>query len=260
MSQTSRSVTELFKQYLHRQMAAQAEGLGFADPDGLAVPHEAVPMQPVDPRLAWEDALAVMRWSRNEDASTPEPRGEAPPDWPGLVAALEPAIALAFCVGNFPQMVRNVQPLLAGGDLAALPQTPPRPAIAPPALLEWASTVRSYPQLFMAVGVLRLARRFEEASELLNSKKAVPAEWRALRDNEEAALAWHRGDSDEALALWQNQKPRLPVLFNRGLAALFLGRADEARIALEKAVSQLPETSAWHHLGHLYLTLTAIGS
>jgi hypothetical protein len=52
MSQTSRSVTELFRQYLRRQMAAHAEGLGFADPDGLVVPHEAVPVQPVDPRLA----------------------------------------------------------------------------------------------------------------------------------------------------------------------------------------------------------------
>jgi hypothetical protein len=39
------------------------------------------------------------------------------------------------------------------------------------------------------------------------------------------------------------------------MASLFLGRAAEARSALQQAVEQLPDTSAWHHLGHLYLTL-----
>jgi hypothetical protein len=260
MSQTSRSVTELFRQYLRRQMAAQAEGLGFADPDGQVVPHEAAPVQPVDPRLAWEDALAVVPWTRNSEKSVPSIPWETPPDWPGLVAALEPAIALAFCVGNFPQMVRNLQPLLSGGDLTALRQSPTRPASVPPALLQWATTVRSYPQLLLAAGILRLARRFEEASELLKSRGKAPTEWQALRANEEAALAWHRGDAEEALALWQAQKPRVPVLFNRGMAALFLGRPADARTALEQAVAQLPETSAWHHLGHLYLALTAVRS
>ena len=47
MSQTPQSLTELFSRYLHRQIVAQAEGLGLSDPDGQVVPHEAVPMQPV---------------------------------------------------------------------------------------------------------------------------------------------------------------------------------------------------------------------
>jgi hypothetical protein len=259
MSQTSQSVTELFKQYLHRQMAAQAEGLGFADPDGLVVPHEAVPVQPVDPRLAWEDALAVLPWIRQGEKPAAA-SWETPPDWPSLVAALEPAIALAFCVGNFPQMVRNLQPLLAGGDLTTLRQVPTRPLAVPSALVQWANTARSYPQLFLGVAVLRLARRFDEATELLKSQGKVPAEWQALRANEEAALAWHRGHSKEALALWQAQKPSVPVLFNRGMAALFLGRTADARTVLTKAVAQLPETSAWHHLGHLYLALVDVRS
>jgi tetratricopeptide (TPR) repeat protein len=105
----------------------------------------------------------------------------------------------------------------------------------------------------LAAGVLRLARRFEEADELLKSK--TPAAWKALRANEEAALAWHRGQAEEALASWQTQKASVPVLFNRGMAALFLGRAADAQTALHQAVDQLPDTSAWHHLGHLYLAL-----
>ncbi len=254
MSQTGRSLTELFSQYLQRQLTAQAEGLGFADPDGQAVPHEAVSMQPVDPRLAWESALAVLRTSQAQHAGEGE-RLSAPPDWPTLVAAQEPAIALAFCIGNFPQMVRNVQPLLGDGDLSSLRRIPSRPVVVSSALLQWANTRREYPLRLVAAGVLRLARRFEDASSQLGSNRETPADWRELRANEEAALAWHRGDAEESLMLWQDQKTSVPVLFNRGMASLFLGRIAEARSALRQAVAQLPDTSAWHHLGQLYLAL-----
>ena len=43
--------------------------------------------------------------------------------------------------------------------------------------------------------------------------------------------------------------------FNRGMAQLFLGRNAEAVASLTAAVAGLPETSAWHHLGQLYLAL-----
>ncbi|HEY7423905.1 MAG TPA: hypothetical protein VH682_06635 [Gemmataceae bacterium] len=252
--QTPQSLADLFTRYLRRQMTAHTEGLGFADPDGQVVPHEAVPVQPIDPRLAWEDALAVVP---HFPAGRTAPRWEVPPDWPTLATGQEPAISLAFCIGNFPQMVRNLHPLLAGGDLTALRPAATRPTSAPPALLQWASGTHSYPQLLLAAGVLRLTHRFEEAGELLKSARVVPAAWQALRANEEAALAWHRGQPGEALTLWQAQKTSVPVLFNRGMAALFLGRPDEARPALHEAVARLPDTSAWHHLGHLYLALAA---
>ena len=42
------------------------------------------------------------------------------------------------------------------------------------------------------------------------------------------------------------------------LAELFLGRPTEARRHLQAAVAGLPETSAWHHLASLYLTLADI--
>lgn len=259
MTQTPRSLAELFRQYLQRQMAAQAEGLGLADPDGHAVPHEAVPVQPVDPRLAWDDALAVIRTSEIQNVEEGH-AVTAPPDWPSLVAAQEPAIALAFCIGNFPQMVRNLQPLLAGGDLSALRHVTTRPVNVSSALLQWTKMLHSYPQLLVGVGVLRLARRFEDASELLQANRETPKAWKALRANEEAALAWHRGNADEALALWQAQKSSVPVQFNRGMACLFLGHPAEAQTVLSQAVAQLPETSAWHHLGHLYLALLAARS
>lgn len=260
MDQTPQSLTELFGRYLRRQMAVHAEGLGLADPDGQVVPHDAVSMQPVDPQLAWHDALAVFGSAQASGVC------EAPPDWPSLVAALEPAIDLAFCIGNFPQMLRNLQPFLTGGDLSTLRshvesgKQRGRPMNVSPALLQWANKKRSYPQLLVAASLLRLARRFEDARELLGPPTKAPAAWQTLRANEEAALAWHRGNAEEALALWHAQKTSVPVLFNRGMAALFLGRIADARIALGQAVAQLPETSAWHHLGHLYLALIAARS
>jgi tetratricopeptide (TPR) repeat protein len=255
--QTPDSLADLFTRYLQRQITAQAEGLAIADPDGQAFPHEAVPVQPVDPRLAWEDALAVVRhFPKVGD----EARGSVPPEWPALVASQEPAIALAFCIGNYPQMVRNLHPLLGGGDLTRLSALPSRPVCAPAALLQWAAQTHEFPQILLASSVLRLVRRFDEAAELLRARVGVPRAWELVWANEEAALLWHQGRGEEALACWQKQKACAPILFNRGMAALFLGRAGEARAALTAAVEQLPETSAWHHLGQLYLALAAARS
>ena len=50
------------------------------------------------------------------------------------------------------------------------------------------------------------------------------------------------------------------VLFNRGMAALFLNRAKEARPLLSQAVEQLSEDDGWHHLGRLYLALAEMRS
>ena len=62
---------------------------------------------------------------------------------------------------------------------------------------------------------------------------------------------------DEASGLWQTRgdHKHLPTLFNRGMAALFLGRPAEAREPLSRAVSGLPDDNSWHHLARLYLTL-----
>jgi predicted Zn-dependent protease len=83
----------------------------------------------------------------------------------------------------------------------------------------------------------------------------VPAAWRAAWTNETAALAWQRGRVEDAVRLWTALPESVPVLFNRGMAALFLSRPAEARASLAQAAAQLPEDSAWHHLARLYLAL-----
>lgn len=247
--QTKFSVTELFAQHLQKQIAAHAAGLGHAEPVGDVLPHEAVPVQPVDPALAWKDAIACGNMLSDGHSATPA--FEVPSDWAALVARQEPAVALAFALGNFPQLVRNLHPLLTGQPIAL--RDGPREAVAVPALIEWASQEQDEPTRLLAAGVLRLARQFDAAAERLAFTPSQ--EWAALHANESAALAWHRGDAEKALAMWQAQPDSAVTHFNRGMAHLFLGDNVAALRSLGAAVALLPEDGAWHHLGQLYLAI-----
>jgi hypothetical protein len=250
----SPSLAALFARYVERQSAAHAAGLGPAGAPGEVVPYEAVPVQPVDARLAWHEVqagLAVL-CPAGEVVSCP-----APPDWPNLVLAQDPAAAVPMAACNFPQLVRNIQPLLHVADWSRLRPAATRP-LSVPGLVEWATAAerrKSRVEALVAAGCLRLARQFDEADALLESQTRLPAEWQAACNNERAAIAWQRGEAETAAALWQAQRETPALLFNRGLAALFLGRPAAARPLLSKAVDQLPETNGWHHLGRLYLAV-----
>jgi tetratricopeptide (TPR) repeat protein len=249
------SLTDLLTRFLQQRAAAHAAGTAFAQPAGEVEPHEAAPAQPVDARLALDEAVAVVRFY--DSTGTPR-KWTAPADWSNLVVASEPAAALAFCVGNFPQLVRNVQPLLHPEGLKRLAPNGGR-SLALPGLLAWVAAAeirKQVPEALLAAGALRLARNFESAATLLKEiATAAPASWQAALANEQAALAWHRGQTAEAARLWQAQADSVPVRFNRGMAALFLGQKASARTELHAAVAQLPEDSSWHHLGRLYLAL-----
>lgn len=242
-------VAELFQNYLQKQAMAQEEGVGFADITGEVQPYEATPIQPIDPQLAWIDTQSLLRYF----PKLPTLKFKAPPDWPQLVAAQEPTIALTFSLGNFPQMVRNLQPLLAGGDLTAMRTIPGR-SMTTPELRKWAEALTEVPERLLAVGVLRLAGDLDLAKRILQS--ILPgSEWEVVCQNEAGALAWQRGQFQEAARIWAMLPESVPTLFNRGMAALFQSQPAEAQHLLSRAVVDLPETSAWHHLGQLYLTL-----
>ncbi len=250
------SLAEIMTGYLQRQMEDHADGLATFDSGGEVQPYEAGPVQPIDARPAWEEATAVIQFA---GGSSDGRALKAPPGWPTLVAAHEPAFDLALCLGNFPQLVRDLHRLMAAQDLVQLRQSAGKTAVDVPGLGDSANSVaakRQFPQLLLAIGALRLAKQFALAERLLrDGEPHVPAEWRSLWDNEKAALAWHKGDSEGARRLWQAQPESVIVHFNRGMANLFTGHLDEARADLARAVAQLPESSAWHHLGRLYATL-----
>lgn len=247
------SLNEMFGRFLSRQAAAEAAGIHPLS-TGEVVPFEAVPVQPVDARLAWEEASSALAFfSAKKVAAT-----KAPADWTNLVAVHEPMAAVALAAGNFPQLVRDLHQLLQAPDRTALRPSASRPLPAP-GLLDWVDEILAqnhYPQSLLAIAALRLARHFDAAdARLTRAADEVPEAWRAAFENERAALAWHRGNAEEAARLWAAQPESVPVLFNRGMAAIFLGKSAEARAHLSRAVAQLPEESAWHHLGRLYLAL-----
>ena len=245
-------LSELLGRYLQEQTDAHASGMAIPETLREVVPHDAAPAQPIDPRTAWTEATTALRFFGDARAIS------TPPDWPTLVVTHDPETALPFAAGNFPQLVRSLLPLYQTKDLTSLR---PRGTLAEPmpALVEWASEVLQkgqHPQSLLAVGALRLARQFDAADALMRTHAAkVPIDWRAAWANEQAALAWHRGQTEDAATSWREQEESQPVLFNRGMAALFTGKPAQARAALHAAVTQLPEDGAWHHLGQLYLAL-----
>jgi hypothetical protein len=248
------SLANLLARHLDQQAKAHAEGVASPDLAGEVVPHDAGLVQAIDAKQAWQEAIAVAKYYGTADSPTLQP----PPDWPQVVMMHEPAVALPFCFGNFPQLVRNYQELYRSAIQPDLRPLSDRPIDAP-GLVEWAgqaSAAKQLPALLLALGALRLAKQFEEADKLVQAHEAgLPPRWQGAWANEKAALAWHRGQFDEALGQWQGMAPSVPVLFNRAMAALFRGRPADVKPALTEAVSQLPDTSAWHHLGQLYLLL-----
>ncbi|MCI0642195.1 MAG: hypothetical protein L0Y72_04040 [Gemmataceae bacterium] len=248
-------LADLLANFLQKQAQAQREGLVAFDPSAEVMPYEAGPVQPIDSKLAWDETLAVAGFY-----GVTSGRWQTPPQWPQLVASHEPAVALAFALGNFPQLVRNFHLILTKTNLEEFKPETARPVQAQ-GLLEWANEVtmkKQFPQALMALGALRLAKQFDQAEALAKSLEAdVPGESRAAWDNERAALRWHQGKTAEAKALWNKLPASVPVLFNRGMAELFTGNAQAARQLLADAISQIPEQSAWHHLARLYQTLAA---
>jgi hypothetical protein len=246
-------LAELFARYLNNQ--AHACALGAAGGSDEVTAYDAGPVQPIDPKRAWDESLAVIALA---EPSLNTRGWKAPPNWSSLVAGHEPVVALAMCAASFPQLVRNFHMILQMTDLTLLKPQAGRPVEAPE-LAAWADDLaarKQYPQMLVALGTLRLAKHLDAAADYVRKHDAdVPAAWRTAWENEKAALAWHAGHAEDALAAWQQLEPTVPVLFNRGMAQLFLGHANAARADLALAVTRIPETSAWHHLGRLYLAM-----
>ncbi len=237
--------------YVRRQTEAAALGLGLGQGEGAEVmPYEAGPVQPIEPKLAWDEGLAVLSHFGVATKGMKPPTG-----WVNLVALADPQVAIAFCFGNYPQLVRDFHKLLQHDDLTKLRPASASP-VAVPALADWADNATGFPQSIFALAAYRLAKNFDRAARL--QKAEVPAEWQATWDNELASLAWHQGRAEDAIAMWRTQEPTLPVRFNLAMANLFTGRGKSAKADLEAVMDDLPENTAWHHLARLYHTLSVL--
>jgi len=253
MNRLPPSIAELTAGFLNRTedaevLAAAADALGEVEPHEVSVGFRA------EPRLAWKESQEVLTAFGRKATAVP-----APSDWGTLVARQEGAAALPFVLGNYPQRVRDLSTLLQTSDLSELLKASETNTPASSGLLKWGTKhieAGDLPQALIAAANYRAAGDFELASETVSQLKGrVGEEWRAILANEEAGILWHRGQFAAAAEMWAQLPDSVPVRFNRGLAALFLGKPAEAKTHLQAAVANLPESSAWHHLASLYLTL-----
>ncbi|GIW79902.1 MAG: hypothetical protein KatS3mg105_1709 [Gemmatales bacterium] len=239
------SLSDLLSRYLQRQKEKASAGWQVSAA-GEVVPFEAVVVQPVDPRLAWEEANFVARYYPRPLDLTEEP----PADWPSVVSCQEPQVAAPLCLGNFPQLVRDLNGLIRSVE-AGTPTMAGSQPLGNDSLEDWANETGT----LQSVAVLRLARRFSSAERLLAEVEKKGTTSAEAVGNERASLLWHQGQHDRACDIWNELPECVPVLFNRGLACLFGGKKKDASELLKQAISQLPEESAWHHLGQLYQAL-----
>lgn len=209
-------------------------------------PYEVAAGFRVDPRAAWLDATAPI----TTGGIAPPPAVQLPNEWASLVAQPAAAFAVPMAAGHFPQRVKDLQPLLAKFDPAELRPHGNQPALPGFAgLRSWlARNGASNPQV--ASGIARTLGDFDTAAKFLDGTPGT--------DNDRAALLWQQGQCADAQAAWDAQADSPAVMFNRGMARLFLGKIAEARVFLQKAIDAIPETSGWHALARLYLAVAEI--
>jgi tetratricopeptide (TPR) repeat protein len=237
-------MNDMLRELLERRTAAHASGLAAVDRSEVE-PFEAVPAQVLDPKQAWQEASAAIANVGTDTAAA---------DWPEIVAAMPPVVALPFAAGHFPQAVRDLQRLARSID--STHRSPDAVASLEVESVEAWAAEQDGLQALLAVGMLRLAGQLARAEKLLNKlEKKLLAGFQAFCTNERAANFWADGKRAEAAKLWSSLPDTAPVLFNRGLAAVFAGDKPSAQTHLTKAVGMIPESSGWHHLGRLYVAL-----
>ena len=248
------SIAQLTASYLGRTqdaetLAAAADALGEVEPHEVTIGYRA------EPRLAWHESLQVLTAFGRKTETIP-----APADWGSLVARQDGVAALPFCLGNYPQRVRDLGNLLQTGSLGDLLSGRSENQPVSSGLLNWGKRhveAGDLPHVLIVAANYRAAGDFDRASATLEQLKSnLAAEWQPILANEEAALLWHRGEHAAAAVMWANLPDSIPVQFNRGMAELFLGRPGAAIEPLKAAIAGLPESSAWHHLASLYLGLS----
>jgi hypothetical protein len=209
-------------------------------------PYEVAAGFRVDPRAAWLDATAALATGGN----APPPAVQLPTEWASLVGQPAAAFAVPMAAGHFPQRVKDLHPLLVKFSPAELRPSGTQAALPGFSGLRSWLTKNGATNPLVASGIARTLGDFDTAARLIESVSGA--------ENDRAALRWQKGECAEALAAWEAMPESPAVLFNRGMARLFIGRIADARAPLQQAVDAIPEASGWHALARLYLAVAEI--
>ncbi len=235
------SLEDLMVRFLATRSDAAATAVESGE--GEVEPHEVATGFRVDPRAAWNDATTPI------DAAAP---ASPPPDWGTIVNQSSPVCAIAMALGNFPQRVRDLHLLMVRFEPAEMRPGQEHNALHGFSSLRTWIARNALTQPLLSAGLARLLGDFDSAGRILAAQSSSAAE------NERAALLWHAGKCEEALSAWEAAVESPAVLFNRGMAMLFLGKIAAARTALNAAAAAIPESSGWNHLARLYLAVAEI--
>lgn len=232
------TLTELLTRYLAQR--SDAASTAAVESNSLEVePYESASGFRTDPRTAWQAATFLL-----PAASQLHP---LPPEWPQLVHWPATLAAIPCALGEFPQRLRQLQPLLQPAPLSRLlPSTdaPPLPGFAH--LRAW---IQQHPAPNpLAAALARLLHDWDDAERLLPAGEL----------NERAALLWSRGYAHDALHLWNQADERPHTLFNRALARLFLDQPRDALPLFQQAAALWGADHPWHPLASLYAAIAEI--
>jgi len=230
-----------------RFLAARAATGGEVENPGEVVPHEVVGGFRAPTRLTWDEALAVFRLFGVEPEMLP-----IPPEWAAVVNLDTEGVGVPLAAGLFPQRFRQVPGAFATGPVGTPSAAHPQPGFT--ALRGWikkALKSKSATNLLVAAGVATVLGDHADAdAALVAAEELCTAAWRAIWENQHAAVLWLRGNQAQAARLWASADDRPAIVFNRGLSALFGG--NPAASQLRAAAIALPASSGWSHLASLY--------
>src|SRR5262245_4644661 len=103
------SLGEMLTRFVRRQAACGAE---VTDEISEVVPQKPSGLLGPDAGTVLADALEAGALLAGRDASFKTAGFRPPADWSSLVRQQESAVAIPFCVGDYPQLVRDAAPLL----------------------------------------------------------------------------------------------------------------------------------------------------
>lgn len=252
VEQSQPQLQELFSAFLARRQNERVNGFDTVA-GGEVEPYESVPSQSVDARIAWEAATEVIPLLIPNCKAAKLPTG-----WAGLVSNLEPICAMPMAIGCFPQAVRDLLPLIRTDRLATIKQNlkPMGDDAGTSSWIEAAASSNDPAKWLLAASMLRLSGHADQAATLLKQKsKDIPTGWTDAFQNELATTAWFTGDSTAAFNHWSAMQDSTVKSFNLGMAELFTDRPQAAATHLKTAIAGLGDSSAWYHLGRLYLAL-----
>jgi tetratricopeptide (TPR) repeat protein len=204
-------------------------------------PHEVLNGFRTDPRTSYNDALLPLTLIGVKDVPS-----SLPPEWSAYTLADLGTLAVPMAAGHFPQRVQDLNALFSLAN-------PTNTAIARQESAANFSNLRTWVKASASVEKMKWLARgigYVLGEEQKSSTESTPAAY-----NERATVAWIAGQHQEALKTWL-EMPDSPVAsFNRGMALLFTGQVQQAIPHLQIATANIPDSSGWSHLAHLYLAV-----